>query len=373
MRIAVLILAVLGGLACLGLGLVWKASADSPLAREVLEIKKEIEKGAKDDPEFFNKRGMSETKFREAMSDLDRVLRAMWILLGVGPLAIVGGVVAMMGKRFVAGPILLVAGIAPLPFAPITIITTFFVLVAGGLAFLIKPSASVEGGGGTRRHGKKGKAEEDEADEGELTEEAEEPEAAEEEEEPAPRGKKNKRDKAPEPEEEPAEEAAEEAEEPALPARKSKVAKSRGEEVQDTIPNPRRKPAPAPAKNAAEEVEEPGEAREVEEEEKPAPPAKKSKVEKPPRDVYQDTLPNPQRKPPPALVPIPAPTSPLVARIGCPKCKAPLKIVNPQAGQSIKCPKCATGLKIPQKLVDQVRAAAQAAKRPAKPEPTEEE
>jgi WD40 repeat protein/Leucine-rich repeat (LRR) protein len=54
----------------------------------------------------------------------------------------------------------------------------------------------------------------------------------------------------------------------------------------------------------------------------------------------------------------PSPPVPM-ANIGCPKCKTPLRIPNPQAGKVMKCPSCAAGFKMPEKAVELARAAAE--------------
>jgi hypothetical protein len=57
----------------------------------------------------------------------------------------------------------------------------------------------------------------------------------------------------------------------------------------------------------------------------------------------------------PPRAPAPAPTGPLVARFPCPKCGMSLKKTNPEAGKPIKCPKCATTFPIPAQAVEQAR------------------
>ncbi|MBN9523955.1 hypothetical protein J0H58_36510 [bacterium] len=123
MRMTVLVLAAVGGLASGALGLKWVS--DAAQSRELV---REIEK-----------LGIAP----DAVGEVTRVERAGYLLL-VSMLAGFGAAAAVyLGKEKVAGPALLAAVVIPALFTAKALVGTFLLLVAGGLCFALKPGRSV--------------------------------------------------------------------------------------------------------------------------------------------------------------------------------------------------------------------------------------
>ena len=116
MRIAVLILAIIGALASAALGMKW--ISDTNKFKETLDL--------------AQKMGVD-------MSEMDRLLKAAYALLAGSALAIVGGVLAMMRKGKIAAPVLGLAVLVPAVLTPKTLLATFFLAIAAGLSLLVKP------------------------------------------------------------------------------------------------------------------------------------------------------------------------------------------------------------------------------------------
>jgi hypothetical protein len=119
MRIAALILAVLGGLFSALLAVKWLG--------DVNEYQRTIAAAA---------------ELGVDMSELNALVRGSYALLGSCVLGIVGGVLALKGKGKPAGALLLIAVVAPAIFTAKTLLTTSFILIAAILAFLSKPKAA---------------------------------------------------------------------------------------------------------------------------------------------------------------------------------------------------------------------------------------
>lgn len=123
MRIAILVLAAVGGLASGGLGLKWVSDAG-----KAKQLVREVEK-----------LGIAP----DAVKEVGRVETAGYLLL-VSMLAAVGGAVAVyLGKTKVAGPVLLAAALLPALFTMKALVATIFLVAAGGLCFALKPGPSV--------------------------------------------------------------------------------------------------------------------------------------------------------------------------------------------------------------------------------------
>ena len=121
MRIAVLVLAVFGGLAAGFLGLSWVGDAGE--ARERLKTMEEL--------------GVSKAAIAEV-----RAFETAGYLLIVSMLAAFGAAVASWrGMHKVAGGMLIGAALVPAVFAAKSLVFTIFLLVAGGLSFAVKPGA----------------------------------------------------------------------------------------------------------------------------------------------------------------------------------------------------------------------------------------
>jgi hypothetical protein len=119
MRIAVLVLAVVGGLTAGFLGLRWVSDARE--APKLLKMAEEL--------------GVS----KEALAEV-RAHETAGYLLIVSMLAAFGAAVASWrGEHKIAGGLLIGAALVPALFAAKSLVFTIFLLVAGGLSFAIKP------------------------------------------------------------------------------------------------------------------------------------------------------------------------------------------------------------------------------------------
>ena len=121
MRVAVLVLAVVGGLAAGFLGLRWVSDAGE--ARALLKTMEVL--------------GVA----KEALAEV-RAHETAGYLLIVSMLAAFGAAVASWrGMNKVAGGVLIGAALVPAVFAAKSLVFTIFLLVAGGLSFAVKPGA----------------------------------------------------------------------------------------------------------------------------------------------------------------------------------------------------------------------------------------
>jgi hypothetical protein len=124
MRIAGLILGILGGLAAGFLGMKWLSDANS--MKEMVGAARNL--------------GID-------MSELDKTITAAYILLGSAVLGIVGGVMAFKGKGKIAGLLMLIGALAPAIFAPKALVFTIILLVGGLVSFMAKPNAEARASG----------------------------------------------------------------------------------------------------------------------------------------------------------------------------------------------------------------------------------
>ena len=121
MRVAVLVLAVVGGLAAGFLGLSWVSDAGE--ARELLKTAEAL--------------GVA----KEALAEV-RAHETAGYLLIVSMLAAFGATVASRrGMNKVAGGVLIGAALVPALFAAKSLVFTILLLVGGGLSFAVKPGA----------------------------------------------------------------------------------------------------------------------------------------------------------------------------------------------------------------------------------------
>lgn len=122
MKIAVIVLGILGSVSAFGLGAIWFSDYDKN--KEVLEQGKAL---AGSNPEL--------------LATIDSAVsagRASYLLLVGAILAIVATfMVSKFGKK--AAIALIVIALAPAVLAPKALAGTFFILLAGILAFMIKP------------------------------------------------------------------------------------------------------------------------------------------------------------------------------------------------------------------------------------------
>ncbi|HKS42514.1 MAG TPA: hypothetical protein VJX74_18015 [Blastocatellia bacterium] len=124
MRIAGLVLGILGGLAAGFLGMKWLSDANS--MKELVGAARNL--------------GVD-------MTELDKTITAAYILLGSAVLGIVGGVMAFKGKGKIAGLLMLIGAIAPAIFAPKALVFTCILLIGGIVSFFAKPAADARATG----------------------------------------------------------------------------------------------------------------------------------------------------------------------------------------------------------------------------------
>ncbi len=119
MRIAGLVLGILGGLVAGLLGMKWIADAN--------ELSREIQ---------------AAQALGVDTSDVSRMVTAGWLLVASLALGITGGVLAMLGRGKPAAGLLLAGGVAPVIFAPVALIFTWLLVVGGVCSFWAKPRAA---------------------------------------------------------------------------------------------------------------------------------------------------------------------------------------------------------------------------------------
>jgi hypothetical protein len=116
MRIAGLILGILGGLAAGFLGMKWMGDANS--------LKGQIE--------VVRKMGVN-------MDELDKMATASYMLIGAMVAGILGGILAMMGKGRIAALLMLAGAILPAIWAPKSLVFTCILVLGGIVSFFAKP------------------------------------------------------------------------------------------------------------------------------------------------------------------------------------------------------------------------------------------
>ena len=124
MRIAGLVLGILGGLAAAFLGMKWLSDANDMKA--MIGAARNL--------------GVD-------MTELDKTVTAAYILIGSAVLGIVGGVMAFKGKGKIAGLLMLIGAIAPAIFAPKALVFTCILLIGGIVSFFAKPAADARATG----------------------------------------------------------------------------------------------------------------------------------------------------------------------------------------------------------------------------------
>jgi hypothetical protein len=116
MRVAGLILGILGGLVAGLLGMKWLGDAS--------HMKTQIE--------LIRSVGVS-------MAELDKLITAAYILIGSMVAGIVGGILAVMGKGKMAALLMLAGAIVPAIWAPKSLVFTCLLLIGGIVSFFAKP------------------------------------------------------------------------------------------------------------------------------------------------------------------------------------------------------------------------------------------
>lgn len=121
MRIAVIILVIVGTLASIGLGIKWLSDFNT-YKTEISAVE-----DLKSDPDVA-----------QALKDMEKLRTCSYALIVCGILALVS--VFLMGKiGKIAAAIILASAIIPAIFSPISLAFTFFFVIAGILAFFVKP------------------------------------------------------------------------------------------------------------------------------------------------------------------------------------------------------------------------------------------
>lgn len=115
MRIAGLILGIVGGLAAALLGIKWLSDASS--MRELI--------GA------VRNAGVD-------TSEIDKLVTSAYILLASGVLGFVGGGLAFTRRGKIAAAVMVIGAVAPAVFAPKSLVFTFLLLVGGLVSLLVK-------------------------------------------------------------------------------------------------------------------------------------------------------------------------------------------------------------------------------------------
>ena len=116
MRMAGLILGILGGLAAGFLGMKWLSDANQ--MKELTDL--------------IRTAGID-------TSELDKTITAAYLLIGSLVLGIVGGVLAFKGKGVIAAVLMLIGAILPAVFAPKALVFTCILLIGGLVSFFAKP------------------------------------------------------------------------------------------------------------------------------------------------------------------------------------------------------------------------------------------
>ena len=120
MRIAVVVLCALGGLSSGLLGLKWVSDANK--AQKLMAVAEEL--------------GIA----KDAVAKMKSIKTSGYLLVLSGLGAFGAAAAVTTRKEKTVGGVLLVAAIVPALFAAKALVATFFLLVAGGLCFAIKPA-----------------------------------------------------------------------------------------------------------------------------------------------------------------------------------------------------------------------------------------
>ena len=115
MRIAALILGILGGIIAAALGIVWLS--------DYYELEKTV--------------GMARALGADT-AELDRLVYAAYLLLASFALGIAGGILALKHKGRVAAALMMLGPIAAGVLAPKSLVFSFLLLIGGLLAFFVK-------------------------------------------------------------------------------------------------------------------------------------------------------------------------------------------------------------------------------------------
>ena len=127
MRIAGLILGILGGMAAAFLGIIWLR--DYNTVKSTVDAAVELSRSAG-------------TEVPAEFAELKRLATAAYLLIAAGAVGLAGGVATMLGRGKIAGPLMIVAALAPVALAPKALVFGCILLVAGIICFLAKPKVA---------------------------------------------------------------------------------------------------------------------------------------------------------------------------------------------------------------------------------------
>lgn len=135
MKIAVFILGILGAIAGGGLGLKWlsDSSAHADTIKKLEDYEKQVQ---------ISGNKQAATTLSNRMSDLNNVIRAAYLLV-IGSLAGLTALVMLyLGKLQprMAGVVLILGSLLAGLFAPVSLVFSGLMLIAGGLCFRLQPT-----------------------------------------------------------------------------------------------------------------------------------------------------------------------------------------------------------------------------------------
>jgi hypothetical protein len=137
MRIAVLILGILGGLGAGVLGVLWLlACQKDKVVMDALRSNPEIIRIV----EFGHAGGNpASQELAWRLREYDRRSRAYPFLLAALALGVAGGALGFLGRGFSGAALMLAAVIGPAILNPMSLMFTFLLIVGAGLSFFVRP------------------------------------------------------------------------------------------------------------------------------------------------------------------------------------------------------------------------------------------
>jgi hypothetical protein len=119
MKTVGMILGILGGIIAAALGFKWLSDANS--LKQLINTARQA--GAN-------------------MTELDKLIKAAYLLIGALGAGIIGGVLTVKGRGKVGGVVMIVGAVAPAIFAPKALVFTFILLLGGVLSLASEKKAA---------------------------------------------------------------------------------------------------------------------------------------------------------------------------------------------------------------------------------------